>query len=139
MAKSSPSLPAPQAQAFVVCRDIREQSDPYEVVLLGPRCHVPIPMFPSEVDLSVYAHINGDHGSYDIEITLRDAEGDSVRSWTPPKPLEHPDALEPQQLLLHGLGIFVPRAGRYDLALLAGGEEIGRQPMIFGTRELLGE
>ncbi len=33
----------------------------------------------------------------------------------------------------------VPKLGRYDLALLAGGEEIGRQPMIFGTREMLGE
>jgi hypothetical protein len=98
---------------------------------------VPIPTFPAEIELSVYAHITGGHGSYDIEITLRDAEGDSVWSWTPPKPLEHPDPLEPQQLLLHGLNIFVPRAGRYDLALLAGGEEIGRQPMIFGTRDML--
>ena len=69
-------LPAPQAQAFVVCREIREQSDPYEVVLLGPKCHVPIPTFPAEVELSVYAHITGGHGSYDIEIILRDAEGD---------------------------------------------------------------
>jgi hypothetical protein len=50
-------LPAPQAQAFVVCRGIREQSDPYEVVLLGPKCHVPIPTFPAEVELSVYAHL----------------------------------------------------------------------------------
>ena len=137
MAKSPLRLPAPQAQAFVVCREIREQSDPYEVVLLGPKCHVPIPTFPDEIELSVYAHITGGHGTYDIEIILRDPEGDSVWSWTPPKPLEHPDPLEPQQLLLHGLDIFVPRAGRYDLALLAGGEEIGRQPMIFGTRDML--
>jgi hypothetical protein len=35
--------------------------------------------------------------------------------------------------------VSVPKLGRYDLALLAGGEEIGRQPMIFGTREMLGE
>jgi hypothetical protein len=54
-------LPAPQAQAFVVCREIREQSDPYEVVLLGPKCHVPIPTFPAEIELSVYAHITGGH------------------------------------------------------------------------------
>jgi hypothetical protein len=124
MAKSSRHLPAPQAQAFVVCREIREQSEPYEVVLLGPKCHVPIPAFPAEVELSVYAHITGGHGSYDIEITLRNAEGDSVWSWMPPKRLEHPDPLEPQQLLFQDLVVHVPRARRYELALLAGGEEI---------------
>ena len=105
--------------------EIREQSDPYEVVLLGPKCHVPIPTFPAEVELSVYAHITGGHGSYDIEITLRDAEGDSVWSWTPPKPLEHPDPLEPQQLLLHSLDTTCHDLGGMTWPYLLVGKRLG--------------
>jgi hypothetical protein len=133
------SLPAPQAQAFVVCRKIIEQQDPPEVSLIGPKCHVPIPEFPAEVQLSVYVHITGGHGIYPLELVLRDSVGDPVWQWKPPGLLEHPDPLEPQQLLFHDLEIFVPQAGRYDLALLAGGEEIGRQPLLLGTRDMLEE
>jgi len=79
----------------VVCRGIREQSDPYEVVLLGPKCHVPTPEFPAEVQLSVYVHITAGHGTYPLELVLRDAAGEPVWQWEPPGLLEHPDPLEP--------------------------------------------
>ncbi len=98
---------------------------------------MPIPEFPAEVQLSVYVHITGGHGMYPLELVLRDSAGDPVWQWNPPDLLEHADPLEPQQLFFHDLELFVPTAGRYDLALLAGGEEIGRQPLLLGTREML--
>jgi hypothetical protein len=130
-------LPAPQAQAFVVCRKIVEQQDPPEVSIVGPKCHVPVHLFPAEVELSVYVHITGGHGSYPLELLLRDSAGDPVWRWNPPDLLEHPDPLEPHQLLFHDVKLCVPQAGRFELVLLAGDEEIGRQPLLLGTREML--
>ena len=126
------SLPAPQAQAFVVCREIWSNPRTGEFMLAGPVSHVPIPQFPASVRVSVYAHVTGGHGTYPMEFQLRDAAGDAVWSWQPADPLIHPDPLTPQQLAFQELMIKVPGAGRYDLLLLAGGEEMARQPLLIG-------
>ncbi len=132
-----PGLPAPQAQAFVVCREIWENTRTREFMLAGPVSHIPIPRFPAEVRLSVYAHVTGGHGSYPLEFVLRDAGGEPVWRWRPAAPLNHPDPLTPHQLAFHDLLVAVPAAGRYDFALFAGGEEIGHQPLLVGPAELL--
>lgn len=122
-------LPAPQAQAFVVCREIWENHRTNDVMLVGPRSHLQLPEFPANVQLSVYAHVTGGHGSYAMEFVLRGADGEAAWRWVPDGLLVHPDPLTPQQLLFHDLAVHVPQPGRYELALLAGGEEIGRQPL----------
>jgi hypothetical protein len=130
-------LPAPQAQAFVVCREIWYNPRTGEFMLAGPVSHIPIPRFPAEVRVSVYAHVTGGHGDYPLDFVLRGPGGEAVWHWRPSAPLEHPDPLMPQQLAYHDLLLAVPVAGRYDLALLAGGEEIGRQPLLIGPAEAL--
>jgi hypothetical protein len=55
----------------------------------------------------------------------------------PEELLVHDAPLTPQQLIFHDLVITVPRAGRYELALIAGGEEIGRQPLLVGPASAL--
>jgi len=137
MTNFRPLLPAPQAQAFVVCREIWENPRTRDVMLLGPTSHLPIPAFPAAVQLSVYAHVTGGHGSYAMEFVLRGPDGDPVWHWTPEGQLVHPDPLTPQQLLFHDLVVHVPRAGRYEFALLADGQEIGRQPLLIGLSEAL--
>jgi len=72
------SLPAPQAQAFVVCREIWENPRTNEVMLAGPRSHIPIPEFPASVQVSVFAHVTGGHGQYPMEFLLRGPDGDTV-------------------------------------------------------------
>jgi hypothetical protein len=130
-------LPAPQAQAFVVCREIWENPRTNEVMLAGPRSHMPIPEFPADLQVSVFAHVTGGHGTYPMEFVLRGPDGEPVWQWTPDDLLDHEDPLTPQQLIFHDLVIHVPRAGRYELALLAGGEEIGRQPLLIGPASAL--
>ena len=39
MAKSPPHLPAPQAQAFVICREITQDDRTGEIVITGPVGH----------------------------------------------------------------------------------------------------
>jgi hypothetical protein len=53
------------------------------------------------------------------------------------EPPINPDPLTPQQLAFHELIVSVPGPGRYEMALLAGGEEIGRQPLLIGSASAL--
>ena len=71
-------LPAPQAQAFVICREVRHDTQTGEIVLVGPVSHIPIPQFPADIRLSVYAHVTGGHGTYPLAFILRAADGDTV-------------------------------------------------------------
>jgi hypothetical protein len=57
---------------------------------------------------------------------LRDDDLEVVWSWQWPEPLRHQDPLEPHHVILHGAVLEFPRPGRYDLLLLADGEEVAR-------------
>ena len=45
------------------------------------------------------------------------------------------DPLVPAQLAFQAVTIEVPQAGRYDMVLVAGGDEIARQPLLIGPAE----
>ena len=132
MATSRPfHFPSPHVQAFVICREIWHTSRSGECVLVGPINHVTLPAFPANVRLSCYIHLTGGHGRYPLDFLLRDPGGGTVWSWRTPTPLEHPDPLVLHQLTFHDLLIDVPMAGRYEMAVLADGQEIARQPVLF--------
>jgi hypothetical protein len=130
------NLPAPQVQAFVVCREVWHDPRTNEFVITGPVSHVPIPTFPADIRLSVYAHVTGGHGTYPMLFELRAADGDTVWQWTPADPLVHTDPLKPQQLAFHELLVRVDAPGRYDLVLVDGAHEIARQPLLIGPAEV---
>jgi len=136
MAKSTRRIPAPQAQAFVACRKITNDPQTGEIVIVGPVSHVPITEFPAVIRLAIYAHVTGGHGSYPLTFELRAADGEGVWQWHPADPLHHPDPLTPQQLAFHELLVSVERPSRYDMVLLAGQDEIGRQPLLIGPAEV---
>ena len=125
-------LPAPQVQAFVVCREIWHNPRTNEFMLTGPVSHIPVAQFPTDIRLSVYAHVTGGHGSYPMEFQLRASDGEAVWAWRPADPLHHPDPLTPQQLAFHELTVSVEKPGRYDMVLVAGEQEIAHQPLPIG-------
>jgi hypothetical protein len=57
---------------------------------------------------------------------LRDADLGGVWGWQWPQPIRHPDPVEPAHVVLHDATPEFPRPGRYDLVLLANGEEVAR-------------
>jgi hypothetical protein len=71
-------LPAPQVQAFVVCREEWHNLRTNEFMIAGPVSHVRVPEFPASIRLSVYAHVAGGHGTNPMEFQLRAADGDAV-------------------------------------------------------------
>jgi len=52
-------------------------------------------------------------------------------------PLDQPDPLVPMQITFDELRVLVDEPGRYDLVLLAGGDEIATQPVLIGTAEVV--
>jgi hypothetical protein len=128
-------IPAPQAQAFVACRKITNDPQTGEIVITGPVSHVPITDFPAVIRLAVYAHVTGCHGTYPLTFELRAADGDAVWRWQPADPLDQSDPLTPTQLAFQAVTIEVPQAGRYDLVLVAGGDDIASQPLLVGPAE----
>ena len=137
MAKSSHRPPAPQAQAFVACRQITNDPQTGEIVIIGPVSHVPITEFPADIHLAVYAHATGSHGTYRLAFELRAADGDTAWRWQPVDPLHHADPLTPMQITFNELRVSVQEPGRYDLVLLADGDEIARQPLLIGPADVL--
>jgi hypothetical protein len=67
---------------------------------------------------------------------LRAADGDTVWQWQTVDPLHHADPLTPMQITFDELRVSVQEPGWYDLVLLAGGDEIARQPLLIGPAEV---
>ena len=56
--------------------------------------------------------------------------------WRPVDPIHHADPLTPIQITFDELRVSVEEPGRYDLVLLAGDDEIARQPLLIGPAEV---
>jgi hypothetical protein len=129
--ESQRRLPLPVASAFVICNDIWKDKRTGLYLLVGPINRVPIPEFPANVRVSVYVHLTGGHGQYQLTLALRDSQDEVVWQWTPSEPLRHDDPLAPHQVSFHDLVLSVPDSGRYSLALLADDEEFAQQNISF--------
>lgn len=107
-----------------------------EIVIIGPVSHVPITDFPAVIRLALNAHVTGGHGTYHLAFELRASDGDTVWQWQPVDALHHADPLTPMQITFDELRVSVQEPGRYDLVLLAGGDEIASQPLLIGPVEV---
>jgi hypothetical protein len=117
-------LPPPVAQAFVCCRVIYEDRRTRECILVGPFGGLALSFFPAGYRLSLYADLCGGHGAYELALELRDEDLETVWGWRWPEPIRHGNPLEPHHVILHDAVLKFPRPGRYDLVLLANGEDV---------------
>jgi hypothetical protein len=122
-------VPLPLAQAFVVCRTVYQDRRTGEFLLVGPFNGITLHYFPSGFRLSLYAHLTGGHGTYDLALELRDDEDQAVWGWQLPEPIRHDDPLLPHRISLHDVVVAFPRPGRYDLVLMANGEDLAHHAL----------
>ena len=118
--------PRPVVKSFIVCNRIFEDQATRELILLDPRQQVGAAQFPVILRLSIYAHCTGMHGTYHLELQLQDMEGNSLWGQPIDKPLEAPDPLRGTVMRLVNMDVYFAKPGKYDLVLLANGEEIHR-------------
>jgi hypothetical protein len=120
--------PAPLCKAFVACRQIIQDMASKEFVLLGPTHQFHASVFPMIAGLSFFAQCTSMQGAYNLELQLQDLEGNAQWRHAFEPPWECNDPLNVAYLSLQNLGIYFPNPGKYDIVLLANGEELARTP-----------
>jgi hypothetical protein len=116
-------------QAFVVCREVFESRHSGDLFLVSPFSRVTVPNFPAEPSMSAYAHLTDARGRYEVTLQLVDGEGEVVWSWERCCVVEEQDPLMPHRILLRDMQVGIPRAGRYDLVMLANGEALAHHAL----------
>jgi hypothetical protein len=117
------------AQAFVVCRTIYEDRRTHEHILVGPFSGITLTFFPAAFRFSIYAHLADAQGVYHLRLELRDSAGDTPWAYDWPEPIRHPNPLEPHRITLHDVVVDFPKPGRYDLVLLANGDDLAHHAL----------
>ena len=118
--------PVPICKSFLTCRATATDPDYRDTVLIGLRSHHEHHRYPSSVTVGMFARLSSAHGEYVIEIQVQTPEGETVWKEGPPTPYELSDPLWDYDLLFN-INLVFPQPGRYDLVLLANGEEIARE------------
>ena len=120
--------PVPLCKSFVVCRQIMQDMASKEFVILGPTHQIVSPVFPMIGNLSFFAQSTSMQGAYILELQLQDMDANVLWRHTFEPPWEHHDPLKIAYLSLQNLGIYFPKPGKFDVVLVANGEEIARTP-----------
>jgi hypothetical protein len=116
-------------QAFLVCRKVYEDRYSRGFVLVEPAHSVALPAFPAGCCLSLYVHLVGGHGVYALALELRNTAGEQVWRYQWPEPIRYTDPLVPCRVALHDVVIPFPAPGRYDLVLVANGEDLAHHAL----------
>ena len=132
-------LPQPQVQAFLTCREILDNTRTGEYVLIGPFTYVPAAEFPINLRASLYIQFKGGHGKYELDLQMRDLEGDV--SWRCQLgELNHSDPLLPFKIAIHDAIIAVPKPGKVRSRLVRKrrrtvlSDSLDRPPDVFCRR-----
>jgi hypothetical protein len=119
-----PRAPTPVCKALVVCRQIFMDDARQDLVLVAPIHQVFLRHFPADEDLSVFARWTNAHGRYRVELQMRELDGTVLWRDEMPNPFEVPDPLVVVPITLRHRTFHFPQPGKYEVALLANGEEV---------------
>jgi hypothetical protein len=120
------SLPPPVCRAFLVCQQVVDDQKLGETVLVGlPRFHRHH-RYPTARMFGFFARLAEARGTYEVEVQLRNEDGDIVWRDGPPTPWKLDDPLTLYDLKLN-MNVVFPETGEYEFVLALNGEEIARQ------------
>ena len=117
------------AQSFLVCREVFQDRQTGENLLVGPFSAVALPGFPAALRVTLYIRLTGAHGSYRLSLQLYDPDGHLVGECQGPEALHQDDPLMPCQICWRDLVLQFPKPGRHDLILLANGEDLSHHSL----------
>jgi hypothetical protein len=123
--------PQPLAQSFLVCREIFQDRQTGEYILLAPLAGAAFGAFPAAFRLSLYIKLTGAHGAYRMELQLRDQDDRLLGECSSPHPVQQDDPLATCQISWRDLVLRFPQPGKYDLVLLANGEDLSHHSFGF--------
>jgi hypothetical protein len=122
--------PTPVCKCFVLCRGLFVDPARKDYTIVSPVHQVFSSHYPFTEDFSVFARWTNAHGSYSIELQLRELDGDLLSSCKMNVPFETHDPLQIWMIPLHHLPIKIPRPGKFEVALLANGTEVASDTLL---------
>lgn len=127
----SAAPPKPICRTFLVCRELYQDNQTGEVIIVGPATEATAAHYPSNFTLNLFAHITSMRGTYLPALQLRDLDGRVVWGQSMGAPAEVHDALAVFRFLFRPVLLTVPRPGVFEIVLLLNDEEIVTLPMNF--------
>lgn len=116
--------PTPVCKCFLLCRQIFVDPQRQDYTLVSPVHQVFSARYPLVEDLSAFARWSNAHGAYAVELQLRSLDGDVLWRQQMERPFQTHDPLQVWVLTLTHLPIRIPAPGKYEVVLLAGGQEV---------------
>lgn len=116
--------PPPVVQSFLICREIFRDSLTGQYVLLNPCGRFFVLGFPVVLRLAIFLQIKEGRGSYQLALRLRDMEGQLLGEKPAAEPALLHDPLAYFEFSWRDVDIQVGHPGKYDLTLVANGEEL---------------
>jgi hypothetical protein len=122
--------PIPVCKCFVFCRQIFVDAVRQDYTLVCPVHQVFASRYPVTEDLSVFARWSNAHGAYAVEVQLRSLDGDVLWRQEMECPFEARDPLQVWIVPLPHLSIRIPEPGKYEVVLLANGQEVASDVLL---------
>ena len=116
--------PTPLCKCFLLCRRIYQDTARQDYVLASPVHQLFPPAYPWVESLSMFARWTNAHGRYPVEMLVRNLEGEVFWRQRMAKLFEPGDPLQVWVITWTDLGIPFPAPGKYEVALLADGQEV---------------
>jgi hypothetical protein len=116
--------PTPICKCFVVCKRIFLDPERKDYVLVEPTHQLFPERLPFTQELAIFARWTNSHGTYKVEVQLRDLEGNALCRIELTRPFETMDPLQVWMLPLMNLRFPIQAPGKYEIALLANGQEV---------------
>lgn len=120
--------PLPQCKAFLICEEFGVDNRTGQFDLYRLVNALSYSSFPAEAPpLVIYLQLYDGIGRYELSLELRNLADDSSVTAEIFSHLEFPDRLVKMELVLPIESIRLPRAGRYEIAILFDGRELATQ------------
>jgi hypothetical protein len=122
--------PTPICKCFVLCKRIFLDPERQDYVLVEPTHQLFPDHFPLVQELAIFARWTNSHGAYTVEVQLRNLEGDVLWGVRMERLFETLDPLQVWMLPLRNLRIPIDEPGKYEIALLANGQEVAADGLL---------
>lgn len=126
--KKTGSKPPPICKAILLCKDTIVEAETNHISVIGIVDMWSFVDFPDETPpFMVYVQLTNGLGRYAVSVHIYDLQSDESLGQAQVAEVDFPDRQSKVHLFLQVAPLQLDHAGRYDLVVLADGQEVDRQ------------
>lgn len=124
-----PLPPRPTSKALLICQQTILEAHTGNISIINVFTRFILPRLPGRLHpFQVFVQFTNALGHYEVTIEIHDLKDDALVCRSPQISLDIPDRLHVRQVIIPIPPLRIPHPGKYDLIVLANGQEIDRQP-----------